>query len=206
MSCRCYRSLTLPHGAMGWSVVFHCGISLSYSLTFCKCTFVWFLSLEILTARKCQGMWLAPSKPNSIKCKTKQNKNNTFIWLCSGIQFYLLLSPYLCFISLLYLDLYVLRDDALISWGSFMQTKYLCVLIHIWIKGEVGALWNRFKPSSKIFYWPFQGGTSFVDLLCFFLSCVCYVFVHVCLYVLCGHLLGKGWPLGSRLWCLTVSL
>ena len=25
-----------------------------------------------------------------------------------------------------------------------------------------------------------------------FLSCVCYVFVRVCLYVLCGHLLGKG--------------
>ena len=38
------------------------------------------------------------------------------------------------------------------------------------------------------------------------LSCVCYVFVRVCLYVLCGHLLGKGWPLGSRLWCLTMSL
>ena len=37
---------------------------------------------------------------------------------CSGIQFYLLSSPYLCFISLLYLDLYilyVLGDDALIS-------------------------------------------------------------------------------------------
>ena len=34
---------------------------------------------------------------------------------CSGIQFYLLLSPYLCFISLLYLDLYVLGDDAFIS-------------------------------------------------------------------------------------------
>ena len=26
----------------------------------------------------------------------------------------------------------------------------------------------------------------------FVLSYVCYVFVHVCLYVLCGHLLGKG--------------
>ena len=26
---------------------------------------------------------------------------------CSGVQFYLLLSPYLCFISLLYLDVYV---------------------------------------------------------------------------------------------------
>ena len=50
-----------------------------------------------------------------------------------------------------------------------------------------------------------------MDLLClhgyvFVLSCVCYVFVRLCLYVLCGHLLGKGWPLGSRLWCLTVSL
>ena len=26
------------------------------------------------------------------------------------------------------------------SLGSFMQTKYLCVLIHIGIKGEVGAV------------------------------------------------------------------
>ena len=34
---------------------------------------------------------------------------------CSGIQFYLLLSPYHCFISLLYLDLNVFGDVALIS-------------------------------------------------------------------------------------------
>ena len=53
-------------------------------------------------------------------------------FFCCGIQFYFLLSPYQCFISLLYLDLYVLGDDALISKGSFMQTKYLC--------GEVGAV------------------------------------------------------------------
>ena len=45
------------------------------------------------------------------------------IWLLSGppglpvgffalvIQFYLLLSPYLCFISFLYLDIYVLGDE-----------------------------------------------------------------------------------------------
>ena len=52
-------------------------------------------------------------------------------FFCSGIQFYLLLSLYLCFITLLYLDLYVLGDDALISKRSFMQTKYLGVLIHI---------------------------------------------------------------------------
>ena len=36
-------------------------------------------------------------------------------FFCSGIQFYLLLSPYLCFFSLLYLDFYVLGDDTLIS-------------------------------------------------------------------------------------------
>ena len=45
--------------------------------------------------------------------------NTTRVYLldffCSGIQFNLLLSPYPCFISLLYLDLYVLGDDALIS-------------------------------------------------------------------------------------------
>ena len=36
-------------------------------------------------------------------------------FVCSCIQFYSLLSPYLCFIPFLYLDLYVLGDDALIS-------------------------------------------------------------------------------------------
>ena len=36
-------------------------------------------------------------------------------FFCSRIQFYLLLSPYLCFISLLYLDVNVFGDDALIS-------------------------------------------------------------------------------------------
>ena len=68
------------------------------------------------------------------------------------------------------------------------------------------APWNRLKPSSIIFYRLFQGGTSFVDILCFFLSCVCYAFVRVCLFVPCGHQLANGWPLGSRLWCITVSL
>ena len=33
----------------------------------------------------------------------------------SGFQFYFLLRPYLCFISLLYLDLYVLGEDLFIS-------------------------------------------------------------------------------------------
>ena len=36
-------------------------------------------------------------------------------FFCFGSSFYLLLSPYLCFISFLYLDLYVLGDDAFLS-------------------------------------------------------------------------------------------
>ena len=36
-------------------------------------------------------------------------------FFCSGIQLYLLLSPYLYLSSMLYHDLYVLGDDALIS-------------------------------------------------------------------------------------------
>ena len=83
----------------------------------------------------------------------------------------------------------------------------LCVYVS-WSISELRlglAPWNRFKPSRKLFYWPFQGSTSFVALM-FFLSCVCYAFVRVCLFVRCGHLLGKDRLLGPRLWCITVSL
>ena len=43
-----------------------------------------------------------------------------------------------------------------------------------------------------------------MDRLWFFLSCVCYAFVRICLFVPCSHLLGKSWPFGSRLRCITV--
>ena len=51
--------------------------------------------------------------------------------------------PYLCFISFLYPDSYILEDDTSIR---RMQTKQLCVLIPIRTKGEVGTV-NMFKPS-----------------------------------------------------------
>ena len=34
MSCYCECSVTLPHGAVGWSAVCDCGVYWSYSLTF----------------------------------------------------------------------------------------------------------------------------------------------------------------------------
>ena len=40
----------------------------------------------------------------------------------------------------------------------------------------------------------------------FFLSCACYDFVRVYLFVPCGHLFEKGLTFGPRLWCLSMSL
>ena len=60
-------------------------------------------------------------------------------FFCSGVQFYFLLSPCLCFVSFLCPGLYVLGDDALVGWGSFVRAKHIRALIHIWAKGEVGA-------------------------------------------------------------------
>ena len=62
-----------------------------------------------------------------------------FDFFCSDIQLYVLLSPYLCLISFLYLGLYVL-GDASISLVSSIPNKHLCVLIHIRIKVEVGTV------------------------------------------------------------------
>ena len=65
------------------------------------------------------------------------------LWLLSGswglpVGFILLLysvlftvESHLCFIYFLYLDLYILGDDVLMSKGSFMQTKHLCVLSNV---------------------------------------------------------------------------
>ena len=72
---------------------------------------------------------------------------------CSSIQLCVLLSHYLCFISFLYLYLYVLGDDVSISWGFLMRTKLVCVLIHIIIKAEVGTVKHVltiFNPSCNV--------------------------------------------------------
>ena len=72
------------------------------------------------------------------------------VFFCSGIQFYLQLSPYLCFISLLYLDLYVLGDDALIR-GLSCKPNIHVSLSKSELRVRLARL-NRFQPSSKTFY------------------------------------------------------
>ena len=71
-------------------------------------------------------------------------------FFCSGIQFYLLLSPYLCFISYVYLDLYVLGDDALISQGSFMQTKPLTCSSRLWCLMVILSLSSLYPGSGVV--------------------------------------------------------
>ena len=113
-------------------------------------------------------------------------------FFCSSVQFFLLLSPCLCFISSLYLDLYVLWD---ICWwvGDLSCRPSIYVS---WSASGLGvglAPLDGFGPSSKIFYWPFWGCTSFVDLLCF-----CSV---LCLLCLCARLFicASGSPAGKGL-------
>ena len=47
----------------------------------------------------------------------------------------------------------------------------------------------------SIFLLTFQGGVSFVDLFVIYVTCL--LCCLVCSLQPCGHLLGKGWPLGS---------
>ena len=65
--------------------------------------------------------------------------------------------------------------------------------------------WTGLRPPVKCFT-DRSKAVLLLWIVSVFLSCACYAFVCVCLYVPCGHLLEKGWPLGSCLWCLAVSL
>ena len=68
-------------------------------------------------------------------------------------------------------------------------TYYLLavVIFHFWKVASASefrvrlAPWNRFSPPVKYFYWPFQGGTSFMDHLCF--SGLCLLCLCGCLFI-----------------------
>ena len=64
----------------------------------------------------------------------------------------------------------------------FSNRNDMELILYIWTKGEVVTPLNRFNPSSKIFYLPFQGDDSFVDHLCYF--CLVLLCFHVRLFVL----------------------
>ena len=58
--------------------------------------------------------------------------------------------------------------------------------------------WNTFTDRSK--------AVHLLWIIYVISALFCYAFVRVCLRMPWGHLLGKGWSLDSRLWCLIVEL
>ena len=127
--------------------------------------------------------------------------------LCFG--FHLLRYSVVCTVESLYL-LYLL----FISW--FICSRGWCIDKGLSCKPNIYVAWctfeirvrlappNRFNPYSKIFLLTVPRRYYFCGSFMLFLLCVCYAFVRVCLELPCGHLLWKGWPLGSRLWCCLI--
>ena len=102
------------------------------------------------------------------KCQTGASVTKEFA-LSLSLLYLLVISWFICF-----------RRWCIDKLGVFHANQYIYVS---WSTSELRvrlAPLNRFKSSSKIFYWPFQGGTSLVDILCF-----CSV---LCLLCLCARL------------------
>ena len=93
----------------------------------------------------------------------------------------------------------------MMGWGSFMQAVRLCVLVRVWVGGEVGnvgPVWALRKDillaiPGRCF---FCGSFMFFSVLC--LLCLCARLFVCALWSPAGGGGGGGWPLGSRLWCL----
>ena len=80
-------------------------------------------------------------------------------------------------------------DDALISKGSFLQTKYQCVYILIRIKGKVVAVGQVWAPS-RVF--ADRSGAVFLLWIYYDFSVLCLLCLCArLLFVPCGHLLGS---------------
>ena len=126
-------------------------------------------------------------------------------FFCSCFQFYLLLSPYVCFISF-FLSWFTCSGRWCIDKSGVFHANQIsmCLGPHL----NLGWGWcseTGLSPPVEYFT-DRQRRYFFCGSFMFFLSCVCYPFVRVCLFVSCCHLLVKGRPLGSQLWCITVSL
>ena len=107
--------------------------------------------------------------------------------------------------------IHIRTNGEVLSWNMFKPSSKnkindRCKAVPLLWVGFIICVWHAFLSGLSPPVKYFTDRSKAVLLLWIFyvlvLSCVCYVFVRVCLYVLCGHLLGKGWPLGSSLWCL----
>ena len=136
----------------------------------------------------------------------KPSSKSIFYWPFQGSASFVDRFCWLCFMSVCV----VLCSLVVTCWERADLLAVMCVVLSIsqMCPGphqNQGWGWRRetgLSPPVKYFTDRSKAVLLLWIFYVFVLSCVCYVFVRVCLYVLWGHLLGKGWPLGSRLWCL----
>ena len=71
-------------------------------------------------------------------------------------------------------------------------TPFNCFSEYIKVQGQISSTYHQNWPPVKYFTDCSKAVLLLWIFYVFVLSCVCYVFVCVCLYVPCGHLSGKG--------------
>ena len=93
-------------------------------------------------------------------------------------------------------------------WGSvivlcFVERYLLSILVlqSSWWRRESWLLCFICLPG--VSWWLSGSSSGYHGVVC---SLWLWYFLIILIYYFCGHLLGTGWPLGSRLWCLIVFL
>ena len=191
------------------------------------------LSNDLITLYFCSKLWKINNSIVEFKYTwvsiadfVKSISISTIAWQLITIYFRFsmtFVSPYPCFISLFISWFVCSRRWCIDNLGVFHANQNIYVY---WSTSELRvrlAPWSRFKPSSKIFYLPFQVGTSFVDHLCCFClesdmplcASVDMYLVFTCLeradhlVLVCGGLLWVcHFPIGilGHVWYLIVSI
>ena len=105
---------------------------------------------------------------------------------------------------------------------AHVRQNFLCSQTHVKEVGRVGPnlhiwswisvhprynkrlQWNFLSPPVKYFYWPFLGGTSFMDHLCYL--CLVFVMLSRLFSAALWSPAGKGLTSCFCLWCLIVFL
>ena len=95
---------------------------------------------------------------------------------------------------------------------SFNSIFLITQVLRFYEKRDSKPIWtekivNQQLSRSKILHPCLKSNASLLLWIIYVISVlICYASMHVCLLMPCGHLLGKGWPLASRLWYLIVTL
>ena len=99
------------------------------------------------------------------------------------------------------------HEFLILFWLTITYLKYVVILSHSLTNIQF-FFWLTITYLKYLVIWFIRRSKVVLLLWIIYVTSVlfCYVFMIVCLLMPCGHLLGKGWPLGSCMWCLIVTL